>query len=381
MSFDVPQLISYYPKYEYLDEILTISGAKKLNIFVDLKGCIQSLYQEWAVKYIVDQSTGTRDVDNSLFGATLEYIKFHKTYALKRGIEINMIFFYERGESAYHSKVYKGYKGNRENTLTFLTLNEKEIFHNTLVKNYEMIEKICARAPNVSIIKLEFLEADFIPFYIRKHVFGNFEENEADVIYSIDKDMLQCLDNKHTFIFYRHYKSHKILNRDNAFSHWFKKEWNFPNIGLEWFPIFLSIDGDVSDDFDGVKGVSKGTILKIADDIVNLCGNDIFRVYNNIKDCKDIFIKDFGTNNKSLNKIRSEQEKIIRNLKLSSYSLISDYLNGGYPAPLIEKKKKLLENIKYKEKIKNGALVLAALKRAGITCNVSEQTIYDVFRE
>jgi len=381
MSFDTPQLISYYPKYEYLDEILSISGAKKLNIFVDLKGCIQSLYQEWAVKYIIDQSRGTKYVDDSLFGATLEYIRFHKEYARKRGIDINLVFFYEHGVSVYHQQIYKGYKGNRDQTLTFLSLDDKEIFYNTLNKNYEMIEKICARAPNVSVVKLEFMEADFIPFYLRKHVYGEFEENEVDVIYSIDKDMLQCIDNKNTFIFYRHYKSHKILNHETAFAHWFKKDWNFPNIGLEWFTMFLAIDGDVSDDFKGVKGISKGTILKHADDIVQMSGGDMKQVYENIKDCKDIFIKDFGTNKKSLMKIRNAQDIVIRNLKLASYSLISDYLNGGFPSTLIEKKKNLLENVRHKVKIKNGAVVLAALKRAGIVCNVAEQTVYDVFRE
>ena len=69
---NVSQLINYYPKYAYLDAILSATGKKKMTIIVDLKGCMQALYQEWAMRYVIEQSRGTKYVDPSIFSAFLK---------------------------------------------------------------------------------------------------------------------------------------------------------------------------------------------------------------------------------------------------------------------------------------------------------------------
>jgi len=330
-------LICYYPKYEYLDNIISSSSAKKINIFVDLKGCIQSLYQEWAVRYLIEQSKGTQYFDSSLFFSFLEFVSFHKKYAKKRDIELNMYFFMERGQSAYHINIYPKYKEKRGDTLSFLKTDEKEFFHLVLNKNFDLITNIGNKIPGVTVIKLEYLEADFIPYYVRKHILGPFQTNEIDVIYSIDKDMLQCLDNPNTYIFYRNYKDHKNIDYKNAYSHYFKKEWTDLNIGLDWFPICLAINGDASDEFCGIKGLGQGFLYKNFKEIVKLFGNSTEEMYKRIINKTDLFDKELAKNNKNLLKLVFEPDKIIRNIRLSSYKLLSDYLNSGYPLETIKK--------------------------------------------
>lgn len=381
---NIAQLINYYPKYEYLDNIVASSSAKKINIFVDLKGCIQSLYQEWAIRYLIDQSNkksdGARYIDDSLFASVLEFINFHKIYARKRSIELNLYIFSERGESTYHINIYKDYKKNRGNTLSFLTTEQRDIFRLVLNRNFDLIENIGNRIPNIYVIKLDHLEADFIPYHIRKCLLGSFKEHETDIIYSVDKDMLQCLDNPNTYIFYKHYMSHKILDHKTAYTHYLKKDWNYPEIGLEWFPLLLSINGDSSDGFDGVKGLGPSFLTKNIKEVIKLVGGSVDEMYRRIQNKSNIFDPQNRTNNKNIDKLICDQDKIIRNLKLSSYKLINDYLIGGYPLDTIQKNRYITETINNKEKIENGAVVLSAFKRAGLTTNLLEQTIYNIFR-
>ena len=101
-TYSSSQMFSYYPKYEYLDNVLALSERKKIKLYIDFKSCAQALFQEWAVKQIINQSQGTRTVDTSLFFATLEFISFHKQYAKKRNIDIDFYFFMESGKSSFN---------------------------------------------------------------------------------------------------------------------------------------------------------------------------------------------------------------------------------------------------------------------------------------
>jgi len=379
---EVSQLLNYYPKYVYLDNLISTTGAKVVNIFVDLKGCMQSVYQEWAVKYIIDQSRGIH-VDDSLFASSIEFLSFHKSYARKRDITIRIFFFFERGFSTYHGGILKSYKDNRKQA-SFFGLDDasRDLFFSVLNKNYEVIHKVCNKIPGVWSIWLDHLEADFVPWHLRRHVLGPPNPDEIDIIYSLDKDMLQCLNNDFTFQFYRHYKSHKMLSRKTALRHYFKSDWPHDDIGVEYFPLFLAIDGDMGDGFDGVKGVSLTGIKSLAPKIVESLR------FDNIKDLmtaarkgEHIFRSDFGTNNKKLLKIIESENIIIRNLKLCSFEILSDVVNGGYPLNMIQTQKLLSESASSEGKITNGAVLYSALQKIGMTSSLSEQSIFNVFNE
>ena len=53
-------LLSYYPTYAILDEIVSYGNYKKLNIFMDLKNNLQSTYMEHAILNILENSKTNR---------------------------------------------------------------------------------------------------------------------------------------------------------------------------------------------------------------------------------------------------------------------------------------------------------------------------------
>lgn len=379
-SYSASQMFSYYPKYEYLDNVLTLTGRKKIKLYIDFKSCCQALFQEWAVKQIINQSQGTRTVDTSLFFAALEFISFHKLYAKKRNIDIDFYFFMESGKSSYHKEIYSGYKADR-GIGDFFGLDDatREFFFTILDKNYHVIDKVLNKIPKVSFIRLKFLEADFIPYYLMKHVLDKNDVDEScNIIYSTDKDLCQCLDSLNIFQFYRHYKKVQMLTEKDIFSHWLKKELVIEN-SAQWLPLALSIVGDSGDGIPGVGGIAGTTISKIFPSVMTLCGNSMDKVYQNIYDKKSIFDKSYIPANNSIMKVINSESEIIRNLKLISFKMLSDAVNGGYPTDMIDKKNQIIENVKGTYKAGGPQVLFEALVKTGLFDNVNEKTIVNLF--
>lgn len=374
------QFFSYYPKYEYLDSVLSLTNRKKLNLYVDVKGCAQSLFQEWAVKHLLEHSKGTSMVDTSLFSGVLEFISFHKMYAKKRQIDLNIYFFMESGKSTYHLEVYKEYKALRGVSDMFgLDLKDREFFHQILDKNYHVIDKVVNKIPNMCFIRLNYLEADFIPQYLMDHVLSKEDvENSAHIIYSTDKDMLQCLDNTNKFQFYRHSKNVKMLSQKDIYSHWLKKDM-VVNEPAAWFPMALSIIGDSSDGFKGVDGIGPVSLIKNFEYIMTLCGRSMKNVYDNISVNKPIFDPGYKVNDPAMQKVINGQDVIIRNLKLGSYALLSNSLNSGFPLYMVDKKKQILETVANTYKCSGAGIMINALNKAGLMGIITESTVGNLF--
>jgi hypothetical protein len=380
-QFNASQMFSYYPKYEYLDNLVSSSGRKSLNLYIDVKGCAQALFQEWAVKQIIYQSEGSRTVDTSLFSATMEFIAFHKLYAKKRQLDLNMYFFMESGESKYHLDIHPDYKADRHTGDFFdLDMAKKEFFHTILHKNYAVMEKVSNKIPNVYFIRLERLEADFIPWYLMKHCLPAEQVEAAiHIIYSMDKDMLQCMDAPNIFQFYRHYKSVKMLSHKDIFPHFLKcDDYNTDDPAM-WFPMALSIIGDDGDGFKGVKGIGFKTLIKIFDDVKTLSGYSMDRVYENIRRGIPIFSKSYTPSNNALKKVLDNENIIIRNLKLASYQLLSDYVNGDYPSSVFAKRKQIHEIVNNTKKCSRAGILYSALQKVGQSGLISEQTLVNLF--
>jgi 5'-3' exonuclease len=371
----VATLFNYYPKYNYLDNILSDSGKRKLNIYVDLKGCMNSLYLEHAVRYIISQSSGGV-ADPSIFASTLDFIAFHKLYARKRRIDLNMVFFYEDGDSSYHKNIYKDYKSNRSLRSFFgLDSDSIDLFNRVKDKNFDLIEKVCNKLPNVSVVRLKFLEADFIPWYVQNSIFDNDQET-ANVIYSMDKDMLQCL-NENTYMFYKHYKVHKIIDKDSVYNHYFKQTvpWN---VDPELFFLILALDGDISDEYKGVKGIGTKTLIKEFPDLLKHTGS-AQEIIENIKTGNSIFKKDIGTNSKVIQRIFDNEEIVVRNIKLASYRILADHVNSGYPLTNVERRKHIFDRVQNTQKITNPNVLVEALDKIGMTSLVQEHSVYNIF--
>jgi len=374
------QFFSYYPKYEYLDNVLSATGRKRMNLYIDVKGCAQALFQQWAVEYILNASKSSRTVDTSLFAAIIEFVSFHKLYAKKRGIDLNMYFFMEQGSSSYHKDIFKDYKKDRK-LGDFFGLDDatRELFFKILEKNYFVSDRVLNRIPNTTFIRLEFLEADFIPWYLMKRVLSKEDVDSAvNIIYSTDKDMLQCIDAPNVFQFYRHYKSVEMITQQGIYKRWLKEDIQTED-PAEWFSLMLAIIGDSGDGIDGVKGIGAKALMKIFDYIKTICGGSIDMVYQNIKDKKPIFNKSYDVNNNALKKVIDNEEKIIRNLKLISYRMLSDWVDGGYPVDSIEKKKLIEDKVNNKDKWTGSGVLHEALNKAGLMGVISDLTLTNLF--
>jgi len=320
-------------------------------------------------------------MDDTIMTSILEFISFHKLYAYKRKLNIKIFIFLEHGISTYHKDIYKYYKSNREQSKTTLSLDVINEFKKIYKTNIECSDKIFNRIPNVHIIRLQFLEADFMPYYIRKRILGEFN-NDIDIIYSTDKDMLQCLDNSRTFVYYRHNHQkvgvRKILNRFNAFAHYLKTETS--NIDIKWFDVFLAIQGDVS---DGIPPVQSGFgIKRIAErfeDIIKMVGGSREVLFDNIRNKRKLFVNTDGINDKYLLELINKENDFLRNLKLCSYELISDYVDGGFPAQVIEIKRNIENIVNNPNKIKDGSILFGAIKQLGLTNNLTEELVLNSF--
>ena len=102
-------------------------------------------------------------------------------------------------------------------------------------------------------------------------------------------------------------------------------------------------------------------------------------VYQNIRDKKPLFDKSYEPNDKAIKKVIEQEDVIVRNLKLLSYELLSDYVNGGFPVETIKKRKLIQENVDNVVKAPNASVLFNALEKADLTGSLSEHTIVNLF--
>lgn len=340
-------LLSYYPTYSILDEVLTSGNYDTLNLYFDIKNNLQSLYMQHSIIEIVENTLTSKHSDPSIFESIIQFLAFHKVYAANRNIKINFFIFLETGRSSYHLNVSKKYKISRRiDDLYGLDREKRELFFNTIQKNFMLMEKACNRMPNIKVIRLPNLEADFIPYYVITRKLVDTSKNVGHVIYSNDHDLLQCL-NDDVYVFSKIPKLKKLIKKGQALKAYLKFENNYPD---EYLPLVMSIIGDVGDDVYGIKGIGGKTVEKIIDEVVKLTGG-IENLYSNVVKGKPIFDFDLQkSKNKYINTIveKEKEEKVIsNNLKLVSFEILSRFLDDPISTEMVEKRKliqKILEN-------------------------------------
>ena len=112
--------------------------------------------------------------DTSVFSSLISFLAFHKRYSLNRGVKIKYYIFFESGKSYYHLNICKKYKiGRRIDDLYGLDHEKRELFFKVLNANYDMIENACNKIPDIKVVRLQNLEADFIPYYLIRNKLGS----------------------------------------------------------------------------------------------------------------------------------------------------------------------------------------------------------------
>lgn len=364
-------LLSYYPTYAILDEVVSYGDYKKLNIFIDLKNTLQTTYMQHAIVNIVENSKKSRFLDTSIFSSLISFLSFHKIYGFKRGIDINFVVFFETGQSYYHKNISKTYKiSRRVDDLYGLERADRELFYKVLHENYNLVEKACNRMPNIFVIRLPNLEADFIPYYLLSREKIPLE-GTGNIIYSNDHDLWQCASD-HTFIYSKTPKSRKIIKSGNVMDLYLKRK---TKISDEYLPLAMSIIGDTGDDVEGIKNIGPSRFIEIFDEFVSLTGN-MDNIYNNVENRKILFsMIPESTVNKNLKTIVDEEvanKKISNNLRMVSFELISRALENPVTTEMIEKRKIIDKCLNEKEVVPLSPLK-DALEKTGVY--LTESTI------
>jgi len=382
-----PQMMTYYPKYAYLDSVIDFNKKPNINIFVDVKGCCTSMYSEWCVRHVLESSKCDRHINLDMFSSLLYFIAFHKKYAARHDFKFNIIFFMEQGKSKYHLNIYKDYKSNRLNSDFFgLDLESRERFFQILDKNYGLCEYVINRIPNCSFYCLKYCEADFIPYYIMKNKFSDEYMNDSiNIVYSRDKDMLQCLEFKNTYQFYKaSYKDQsRMISEDDLYKHFVKNEecTSIKN-GAKWFPLLLALGGDNADGVPGIKGLGAKTLWKNIDLIMKAYKYDPDVMYKRTMEGENLLMESWEHNStETTKKIFGNPEILKRNMKLVSYRALSDYVDGGFPLHAVETKQYIDKIWNFDKKLSGPNVLWNTLKSKGlddiVTLNVVQECFYD----
>jgi 5'-3' exonuclease len=364
-------LLSYYPTYAILDEIVSYGNYNTLNIFMDLKNTLQSTYMEHAIVNIVESTKKSNIKDTSIFSSLVSFLSFHKMWGIKRGINTNFIIFFESGHSYYHKNISKSYKVSRRiDDLYGLDKVDRETFFETLQANFQLIEKACNMMPGIKVIRLPNLEADFVPYFLTTRNYVQKGGGVGNVVYSNDHDLWQCL-NDHVFIFSKSGKSKRILKPGNVIELLTKKKSKIPD---EYLPLAMAVIGDPGDDVQGVKGIGPASFLNVFEQLTAMTGN-LEQTYEKVESNADLFdfIPKSVTNKKLQSIIDAEvnNRTISNNLKLVSFELISRAIENPSTTEMRDKRL-IIENMFSKsnqvaplEKMKD------ALERNGIVLEES----------
>jgi len=186
-----------------------------------------------------------------------------------------VIVFDGMGGSQRRRKIFPEYKQNRKppvrlNRSYDLTTDEqeRENMKFQLVSLVEMLECL-----PLTIFAIDLVEADDVIAYISQLV---SMENGKSTIFSTDKDFFQLASEK--VIIYNPVKK-KTFNEDVILEEY--------GIHPKHFHFFRALDGDKSDNIDGVKGVGKASLKKyipeIADPNIEIDVDFIRNKYSGIK--------------------------------------------------------------------------------------------------
>ena len=358
-------LLSYYPTYAILDEIAALGNYKKLTIFIDLKNCLQTTYMEHAIVNIIESSKKSIHLDTSIFSSVISFLSFHKIWAMKRGMDVDFIIFFETGHSSYHKNISKKYKISRRiDDLYGLPREDRDRFYKILHANFRLIENACNKLPSVRVIRMPRLEADFIPYYLMSRKKLPYDGSVGYITYSNDHDLWQNAAD-HSYIFSKSKNVKKIIKPGNIMSLLVKKPVNIPDIYL---PLAMSIIGDPGDDVDGIKNVGPARLIQFFDQFLAMTG-DIWEIYKKVENNKDIFnTMPESFSNKYLKSAVHDEVKnktISNNLKLVSFELISRALDNPRTTDMIDKRK-LIEKVIGEKQIYPLEAMKTALIRNGV---------------
>ena len=364
-SFTYEQLINYYPKHHLFDEILNSNPtATHINYFIDLKNIMQTVYLEFAIRYLINDSIDRGFSSPWIFESFIAFLGFHKDYVASRGKTASFYVFFETGDSGYHKRIYKDYKCRRKIDKAFgLTAKELKLNREIWQRNLLLIEKAASKIPDVHVLHMKNLEADFIPYYLMSRNKVDMSDNVINVSYSTDHDLYQNTLLKNSYTYYRHRTTCMILDKYDIVDHYNRKHKSFVNtIEPEYYPIFIAMTGDTGDDIPvPVRGGGPVRVGKVIKEFVDICGGieNMYNIASNLNNTELISeekVKSLQIDNTWLRKFVENNQKILMNMRLMCFEVLSRVLDNSPTGTMLELRKYIDERIYDKTSVEQNIL-------------------------
>ena len=300
-----------------------------INIFIDLKNISTGLYVEDICNTIINNNKNSTDL--SIFQSVLNFIIKWKYVASKLNKKCNIYIHTDYGQSMYHKELLESYKENRQLRKTNLNYDYEKI-NEIFSENCKIMQDFLNNIHNVYFINLNFLESDFISYYVIKEM-GYGENKYFNIVCSSDKDNYQVLNFNNSVIYSKVRNNYKIISIKNVLEEFLELDRTTKNytkykqmldkVRITNITLMMSIIGDSSDDIKGIDGIGKKKTL------------ELFSKYNiwDIINTGNVLVN----NDKFLNKILENRELILNNYKLIDYECLINWLKENNTFPKQEK--------------------------------------------
>ncbi len=348
-------LLSLYPP-KHFDELVSRYNPKHINVYVDLKNVMTSMFVPTIIEEIVFNTKNNQKLDSSFFQSIIFYSNWWCKYCHDKNVTCSVHISTDYGRSVYHNSIWGKYKENRIINQTQLTQYDEE-FSEIRKKNTELAENVIKKLPNVYFYFLRMLEADFIPYYLITRKFNNPEI--LHIVCSNDHDMYQILSKPNTIQLFRYQSENKILTEKTALLKFLgvnnqsvdsktKTIEKFNKFDLNYLSSMMAVIGDIGDNVPGVDGFGPKRTLSLFDNIDII--KELIGSPNEIEDrisSGGYFLKSFDSNKdygKLWNKILSSQIKKYKGDKLNNEVFdINELLTNSYKLQSFEQLCRWLE--------------------------------------
>lgn len=244
-----------------------------IHLYIDLKNSSTNLFIPDVVQEIVETSRRMgKSVESSIFQSIILTCSNWISAARSRGFNCRIIICNDKGRSEYHTKLNPLYKKNRKITNVLMEHYSEEM-DQIKTRNWDFAEKICSKLNNIHFINLNFLESDFLPYYLITRYYNELP-NVYHIISSCDKDHFQLLNKPNTIMFSRKSGTTTILDKQSYLSKFLKinkasiksqAKWidTMSKVNPEYIVLIMAMCGDVSDNVFGIPKIGDKTALKM----------------------------------------------------------------------------------------------------------------------
>jgi len=276
--------VNFKVPYTDIYNILNSNKYSRINFFIDLQSICTGFYRKenifFELSYYIENN---KKISNILIK---EYANFlNGLIKLFKSYKTFFVTFYDDGVNLQNKLIDSTYKEKNQSLKDILSDFDEINLHYEIKKYY--FNKINNKFNIENYGKVFYLkdyESDCVPWYcISNKLYETDKNTTINLIFSNDKDLLQCCQFNNTFhCVNKYFKTNKdkkyeikLYNNETAIQ---CLDRNLEGLTSKYIPLILTISGDDSDNINGLKGYGYNKSVKLIKSF-NL-PNSIFEIKN-----------------------------------------------------------------------------------------------------